>query len=102
MTKRTQLDKYTTPCLNIPTNSLLSNSNSNTDLMDARCDPIQHSLENNITKLESNNLINSDHVLPLTRKIFAVNWTTAQASENNDVTQESDQTLDDATTISDS
>ena len=51
--------------------------------------------------MESNNLINSDHVLSPTQENLAANWTTFQASEKNDLTQESDQTLDDASTLSD-
>ena len=100
LTNRTQLDKYTTPCPNKATNSLLSNSNLNTELMDARCNPIQQSLENKTTASESNNLINFDHILSPTQENLAANRTTAQASENKDVTQESDQTLDDVTTLS--
>ena len=102
LTNRTQLDKYTTPCPNKATNSLLSNSNLNTELMDARCNPNQQSPKNKTTKLESNNVINSDHVLSPAQENLAANWTTAQESENNDVIQESDQTLDDASTLSDS
>ena len=100
LTNSAQLDKYTTPCLNKAT--LLLNSNLNTELMDARCDPSQQSLKNKTTKLESNNLINSDHVLSPTQENYAANRTTAQASENNDITQESELTLDEASALSDS
>ena len=70
--------------------------------MDARCDPNQQSLKNKTTKSESNNVFNSDHVLSPTQENLTANQTTVQASENNDVTQESDLTLDDASTLSDS
>jgi hypothetical protein len=47
----------------------------------------QQSFKNKTTKSESNNLINFDHVLSPTQENLAANRTTAQASENNDVTQ---------------
>jgi hypothetical protein len=100
LTNSTQLDKYTTLCPNKAINSLLSNSNLKTELMDARSDPKQQSLK--MTKSESDNLIHSDHVLSPTQENLAANRTSAQASENNDVTQESDQTLDDASALADS
>ena len=65
--------------------------------MDARSDPKQQSLK--MTKSESNNLINSNNVLSPTQENLAANRTTMQASESNDVTQESYQTLDDASTL---
>jgi hypothetical protein len=99
LTNNTQLDKYTTPCPNKATESLLSSSKLNTELMDARSDPRQQSLK--MTKSESDNLINSNHILSPTQENLAANQTTSQASENNDVTQESDQTLDDASTLAD-
>ena len=67
--------------------------------MDARCDPKQHSLK--MTKSESNNLIKSDNVLSPTQENLATDRTTEQASENNDVTQVSYQTLDDESTLAD-
>ncbi len=100
LTDNTQLDKYTTPCPNKATDSLLSSSNLNTELMDARSDPKQQSLK--MTRSESDNLINSNNVLSPTQENLAANRTTAQASENNDDTQESYQTLDDASALADS
>ncbi len=82
LTDNTQLEKYTTPCPNKATNSLLSSSNLNTELMDARRDPKQQSLK--MTRLESDNLIHTDNVFPPTQENLAAKWTTAQASENND------------------
>lgn len=54
-----------------------------------------------MTKSESDNLINYNHVLLSSQENLAANWTSAQASENNDVTQESDQRLDDLSTLAD-
>ena len=68
--------------------------------MDARSDPKQQSLK--MTRPESDNLINSNDVLSPTQENLAANRTTAQASENNDDTQESYQTLDDASALADS
>ena len=65
--------------------------------MDARTDPKQQSQKR--TRLESDN---SNNVLSPTQENLAANWTTAQASENNDDTQESYQTLDDASALADS
>ena len=100
LTNKTQLDKYTTPCLNKATDSLLSSSNLNTELMDARSNPKQQSLK--MTRSESDNFINSNDVLSPTQENLAANRTTAQARESNDDTQESYQTFDDASTLSNS
>jgi hypothetical protein len=51
--------------------------------------------------LELNNLIASDQVLSPTQENLAANQTTAQARESNDITHESYQTLEDASTLSD-
>jgi hypothetical protein len=99
LTNNTQLDKYTTPCPNKATDSLLSSSKLNTELMDTRCDPKQQSLK--MTTSESDNSIKSDNVLSPTQENLATDRTTAQASENIDVTQVSNQTLDDASTLAD-
>eukprot|EP00804_Cyclotella_cryptica_P024423 CCRYP_015861-RA/>CCRYP_015861-RA protein AED:0.42 eAED:0.42 QI:0/-1/0/1/-1/1/1/0/83 len=64
--------------------------------MDARSDPKEQSLKK--TTSES---VNSDHILSPTQEDLAANQTTAQASKNNDVTQESEQTPDDASTLPD-
>jgi hypothetical protein len=95
LTNNTQLDKYSTPFPNKATNSLLSSSNL--ELMDARSDPKQQS--HKMTTLESDN---SDNVLSPTQENLAANRTTAQASENNDDTQKSYQTLDDVSALADS
>ena len=95
LTNNTQLDKNTTPCPSKATNSLLSSSN--TELMDARSDPKQQSPKK--TKSESDN---SDNVLSPTQENLAADRTTVQASESNDDTQESYQTLDDASALADS
>ena len=97
LTNNTQLDKYSTPCPSKATDSLLSSSN--TELMDAKSDPKQQSL--NMTKSESNHLIKSNNVPSPTQENLATDWTTEQASENNDVTQASYQTLDDTSTLAD-
>ena len=65
--------------------------------MDARNDPKQQSQKR--TRLESDM---SDNVLSPTQENLAANQTTAQASESNDDTQESYQTLDDASALADS
>jgi hypothetical protein len=67
--------------------------------MDARSDPRQQSIK--MTKSETNYLIKSDNVLSPTQENLATDQTTAQASENNDVTQASYQTLDDTSTLTD-
>ena len=64
--------------------------------MDASSNPKQQSLK--VTKSESDN---SDNVLSSTQENLAANQTTVHASENNDVTQESYQTLDDTSTLAD-
>ena len=74
-----QLDKYTTPCPSIATNSLLSSLN--TELMDARNNPKQQSLKR--TRSESDNF---DNILSPTQENLGTNWITAQASESNDDT----------------
>ncbi len=98
VTNSTQLDKYTTPCPNKATNSLLSSSN--TEVMDARSEQKQQSQKR--TRSESDNSINSDNILSPTQENLAANQTTAQARENNDDTWESYQTLDDASALADS
>ncbi len=55
-----------------------------------------------MAKLESNNLTKSDNVLSPTQENLAANRTIAQASESNDDTQDSNQTLDDASAQSES
>ena len=65
--------------------------------MDARNNPKQQSQKR--TRSESDN---SDNVLSPTQENLAANRTTAQASESNDDTQESYQTLDDASALADS
>ena len=65
--------------------------------MDARNDPKQQSKKR--TKSESDN---SDNILSPTQEKLAANWTAVQASESNDDTQESYQTLDDASALADS
>ena len=67
--------------------------------MDARCDQKQQSLKT--TKSESNNVMKSNNILSPTQENLATDRTTEQASENNDVTQASYQTLDDALTLAD-
>jgi hypothetical protein len=62
--------------------------------MDVRNDPKQQSQKE--TRSESGN---SDNVLSPTQENLAANWTTAQASESNDDTQESYQTLDDVSAL---
>ncbi len=95
LTNNTQLDKYTTPCPSKATDSLLSSSN--TELMDTRNDPKQQSQKK--TRLESDD---SDNLLSPTQENLAANQTTVQASESNVDTQESYQTLDDASALADS
>ena len=95
LTNNTQLDNYTTPCPSKATDSLLSSSN--TELMDVRNNPKQQSQKK--TRSESDN---SDNVLSPTQENLAANRTTAQASESNDDTQESYQTLDDVSALADS
>ena len=68
--------------------------------MDDRSNPKQQNLK--MTRLESDNLINSNNVLSPTQEDVAANRTTTQASENNDDTQESYQTLDDVSALADS
>ena len=68
--------------------------------MDAKSDPRHQGLK--MTTSESDNLINSNNALSPTQENLAANQTTAQAGENNDDTQESYQTLDDASALADS
>ena len=84
-----------TPCLSKATDTLLLSSN--TELMDNRNDPKQQSQKR--TRSESDN---SDNILSPTQENLAANRTTAQASESNHDTQESYQTLDDASALADS
>lgn len=65
--------------------------------MDARNDSIQQCQKR--TRSESDN---SDNVLLQTQENLAANRTTVQANESNDDTQESYQTLDDASVLADS
>ena len=65
--------------------------------MDVRNNPKQQSQKK--TRSESDN---SDNVLSPTQENLAANRTTAQASESNDDTQESYQTLDDVSALADS
>ncbi len=65
--------------------------------MDARNNPKQQSQKK--TRSESDN---SNNILSPTRENLPANWTTAQASESNDDTQESYQTLDDVSALADS
>ena len=95
LTNNTQLDKYTPPCLNKATNSLLSSSN--TELMDVRNDPKQQNQKK--TRSESDN---SDNALSPTQENLAATRTIAKASKSNDDTQKSHQTLDDASALADS
>ena len=60
---------------------------------------IQNNKVKKKTRSESDN---SDNVLSPTQENLAANRTTAQASESNDDTQESYQTLDDVSTLADS
>ncbi len=77
LTNDTQLDNHTTPSPNKATDSLLSSSN--TELMDARCDPKQQILK--MTKSESNDLIKSNNVLSPTQENLATDRTTEHARE---------------------
>ena len=72
-------------------------SSSNSELMDTRNDPKQQSQKR--TRSESDN---SDNLISPTQEKLAANRTTAQARESNDDTQESYQTLDDASALADS
>ena len=65
--------------------------------MDTRNDPKQQSLKR--TKSESDK---SDNIPSPTQEKLAANRTIVQASTSNDDTQESHQTLDDASALSDS
>ena len=60
---------------------------------------IQNSKVKKRTRSESDN---SDNILSPTQENLAANQTTAQASESNDDTQESYQTLDDVSALADS
>ena len=79
LTNNTKLDNNTAPCPNKATNSLFLDSSSNTDHMDVKCK----------TQFELNNLIKSGHLLSKTQENLAANEKTAQATESNDITQES-------------
>jgi len=65
--------------------------------MDTRTDPKQQSPKR--TKSESDK---SDNIPSPTQENLAANRTIAQASKSNDDTQESHQTLDDASALADS
>ena len=65
--------------------------------MDVRTDPKQHSQKR--TRSESDN---SDNILSPTQEKLAANRTITQASKSNDDTNESYQTLDDASALSES
>ncbi len=101
LTNNTQIESYTTPCPNKATDSLVLDSHSNTDHGDTKLKPNQQSPQDKRTKSERNAFIASDHVPSPTQEDLAANWTPAQARKSNDITQESYQTLDDASTLSD-
>ena len=77
-------------------------SHSNTNDRDATRTPSKQSPKDRKTKSELNNSITSDHMLSPTQENLAAHQTPAQARESNDITRESYQTLDDASTPSNS
>ncbi len=102
LTTHTQLEGYTTPCPNKATNSLVLDSHSNTNYRDATCIPNIQSTTHKKTKSELINSDTSDQVLSPTQVNLAANHLPAQARKSNNITQESYQTLDDASTLPDS
>ncbi len=89
LTTNTQLERYTAPCPNKATNSLVLDSHSNTNYRDATHTPRKQSPKDRKTKSELNNSITSDHMLSTTQENLAANQMPAQARKSNDITQES-------------